>query len=251
MSKDDQTFDGIANKFVHNIYGTSKGKLRHLLLCDLMGQRLADGMPLRVIDVGGGTGIMSRFLAELGHDVTLSDASEDILAIAKEADVAQRLTIRHEPILAISDLDTYDLVLCHAVLEWLGDPQEAIGYLATQMRPGASLSLSFFNRDAALFSNALYGNFDYIARGMKVKNQVRLNPQSPLRPADVIGWVTELGLTIDQTTGIRCFHDYMRDKTAPDRQFDELYALERQYNQTEPFCWLGKYLHLWLTKPSV
>ncbi len=32
------------------------------------------------------------------------------------------------------------------------------------MKPGARLSLSFFNQDANLFANAIYGNFDYIAK---------------------------------------------------------------------------------------
>lgn len=118
------------------------------------------------------------------------------------------------------------------------------------MRPGAQLSLSFFNRDAALFGNAVYGNFDYIAQGMKIRNQVRLTPQHPLQPKTVIQWVEEQGLAIVAMRGIRCFHDYLRNPEHATSEYQKLYQLERQYNRQEPYLWLGKYFHLWITKPA-
>ncbi|GFD68430.1 tRNA 5-carboxymethoxyuridine methyltransferase [Alteromonas sp. KUL156] len=243
----DRIFDGIAEKFSNNIYGTTKGKLRHTLLCDVLSPYLTT--PLRAIEIGGGTGVMTAHIASMGHAVTLTDASKDVLeqarAVLGEFD---NITIKQQYLQAIEDLANYDLVVCHAVLEWLEAPFDAIDFIFHNMRPGACLSLSFFNQDANLFANAIYGNFDYIAKGMKVKKQVRLNPKQPLSAMRVVEHCEKLGFEVLEKAGIRCFHDYMRDTSHQSSKFDDLLALERQYHKTEPYMWLGKYFHLMLKK---
>ena len=243
----DQSFNGLAEKFNRNIYGTTKGRLRHQLLCDVLSEVLAEEPAQNIIELGGGTGVMSAFLAGLGHQLTLTDISEDILTIARQQ-LGAAIAIRQADLFDINDLSEFDVVVCHAVLEWLARPYQALAMLAERMQAGAKLSLTFFNRDAALFSNAVYGNFDYIARGMKVKKQVRLNPQQPLVPKDVIAEVQNLGFTVHSMRGIRCFHDYLRDRDMDDSKYEELLATERQYGHQEPYLWLGKYFHLWLEK---
>ena len=251
MKSTDQYFDGIAKKFATNIYGTTKGRLRHLLLVETLSPYLQSSRPLNVMDLGGGTGIMTKVLADAGHQVTLMDASEDVLALAREylAELPH-VTIRQGSIQTETQIDQQDLIVCHAVLEWLAEPLEALSLIYQKMKPGSALSLTFFNRDAALFGNAIYGNFDYINRGMKVKNQVRLNPNNPLVPAEVISHAESLGFTVNAVTGIRCFHDYMRERQLTDAEFEALVALEKQYMNKAPYCWLGKYMHLMLEKPA-
>ncbi len=251
MKSIDQYFDGIAKKFATNIYGTTKGRLRHLLLVETLMPYLQNSQRLKVMDLGGGTGIMTKVVADAGHEVTLVDASEDVLELAREylAEVPG-VTIRQGTIQSEKDIAQQDLVICHAVLEWLAEPLAAVTDIYQQMKPGSALSLTFFNRDAALFGNAVYGNFDYISRGMKVKNQVRLNPNNPLVPAEVIAHAESLGFSVKSVTGIRCFHDYMKDKHLDDEQFEALVALEKQYMHQPPYCWLGKYIHLMLQKPA-
>ncbi|RDV26034.1 methyltransferase domain-containing protein [Alteromonas aestuariivivens] len=254
MKHNDQYFNGIADKFAKNIYGTSKGRLRHQLLVEALSPWLSKA-PMRILEVGGGTGIMTRELLVMGHDVLLTDASEDILGLAREmlAEYTTRpgqLEIMQIPLWELEPQADIDLVVCHAVLEWLENPLQAIEHLYSLTPAGKRLSLSFFNRDAALFGNVLYGNFDYIARGMKVKNQVRLNPQNPVSPQQAIAQAEKCGFVVEQVTGIRCFHDYLKERLGSDEAFEQLLALERQYNRQPPFSWLGKYLHLMLHKPA-
>ncbi len=244
----DQIFDGLADKFASNIYGTSKGRLRHTLLCEAVAPWLPSP-PGKILELGGGTGVFARFLAEQGQKVTFTDASEDVLEHAKTVLRDQPgIHISQARLQDITDINHYDMIVCHAVLEWLDKPLDAIAYLAGEMASGALLSLSFFNRDALLFGNALYGNFDYIAQGMKVKKKVRLNPHHPLSVEPVIASCEDAGLAIRAKTGIRCFHDYLKDRDMQESHFDQLLALEREYNQRHPYLWLGKYFHLMLEK---
>lgn len=241
------SFDGIANKFDSNIYGTTKGRIRHELLCFYL-NRFLDAATLNVADLGGGTGMMSREFAQRNHQVLLTDLSADVIEIAKErlADY-NNVEIRQQSIvesLADNCFKTVDLILCHAVLEWLDSPLSVVSSLIENARPGSYLSISFFNHDANLFGNALYGNFDYIDKGLKVKNQVRLNPKNPLRPQEVLAHIqANDNATIVHDAGLRCFHDYMFDRDRVDERYDGILHLEKQLGATHPYKYLGKYYH--------
>ncbi|MEP4889222.1 MAG: methyltransferase domain-containing protein [Aliiglaciecola sp.] len=247
MSKNsDQSFDSLMDKFANNIYGSSKGKLRHeLLVNNLRNYIKLEDKPLDIIDVGGGTGIMSKVMLEWGHKLTYNDLSADAVAMAKQ-NLAEFDDVRFL-CCSLSELpnqQSYDVVICHAVLEWLESPLDAISSLVTKVKPGGLLSLSFFNKDAHRFGNLLYGNFDYVAADMKNKNTVRLNPNNALEPKKVINHLDNLPVKIISSAGIRCFHDYLKDISKQTDEYENIKAAEIKYGHTEPYKWLGKYFHL-------
>lgn len=246
----DQSFDRIAEKFEKNIYGTTKGRLRHELLEHYLLQHLS-ATPMRVLDAGGGTGVMSKTLAALGHQVLLNDVSEDALSIARQklADFSQ-VSYHCGPLQSLAEQEPFDLILCHAVLEWLSQPLDAIDGLLTKLAPGGKLSLSFFNRDAHLFSNIIYGNFDYIDKDFVVPNRVRLNPNKAVCPAEVLHFLEAAGMQVVHKAGIRCFHDYVRDKSIQTTHYEQLKAKELEYGTSHPYVWLGRYFHLIAIKPG-
>ena len=104
----------------------------------------------------------------------------------------------------------------------------AIAQLRQLLEPGGMLSLMFYNKDAKRFANILFGNFDYVAADFQVKKKVSLNPQHPLTPDDVLRWCQAAGFKVIQKTGVRCFHDYLRDRGLQHSHFDQLLALELQ-----------------------
>ncbi len=242
------SFDGIANKFDKNIYGTSKGRLRHLLLQHYLREQLEHPEALCVLDAGAGTGVMAEVFAQAGHELELVDVSEEALAIAKNRLAnypATSFTCNN----IMSLKQTYDLILCHALLEWLDDPKTAISYLLDRLNDNGVLSLSFFNQDAKFFGNAIYGNFEYLAKGMKVRNVVRLNPNNPQSPREILSYLETFPyVSIETTAGIRCFHDYMRDINMQNSRFDDILALEKSQGSQEPFKWLGKYFYIKIRK---
>ena len=149
----------------------------------------------------------------------------------------------------VPEQQQYPVVLCHAVLEWLADPQAAIADLYQLVAPGGALSLMFYNVDAKRFSNIVYGNFNYVLRDLAYKKKVSLSPQQPLNPLDVVAWCQQQGFMLHSKTGVRCFHDYLRDRSEQETEFDKLLEVELKYNRTEPYASLGRYQHLLLLKP--
>lgn len=269
MSNNDCNFDTRTNTFKKNIYGTGKGKIREaVLMRDLtrfLAERLEeqikeqvkeevkDNSEIKILDVGGGQGQIALQLAEMGFDVTLSDISADMLKIAQ--DNAHKRNISNVSFIhsALQDLPNklnqeYDLVLCHAVFEWLENPKQAFELLTKFSSAKGVISLMFYNQAGQVLSNLVYGNFDYIKAGLKAKKVVKLNPQSSLKSEDVLAWCEEFNLDILVKSGVRCFHDYMRDITKWDTDFDNILKMELQYSQQEPYASIGRYMHLLLQK---
>jgi SAM-dependent methyltransferase len=95
-----------------------------------------------VLEIGCGTGLLTRHLVGAGHRVVATDASEAMLAIARtaapDADV-RRLTLPDDPLPAVDAI-----VGVGHVLNYLGDEsavQRALAGLATALRPGGILAI--------------------------------------------------------------------------------------------------------------
>jgi len=254
----DHSFDGLSEKFAQNIYATSKGKIRTAVVWrDLeMGLSLLGDRKLRILDAGGGFGFFSQKLAALGHEVVLCDLSEDMLKLAKHQIEESKLEAQIQLIhCAIQDLpqhliaaEQFDLVLCHAVVEWLADPKSTVAGLLNYLKPGGLFSLLFYNRDALLYQSLVVGNFDYIRAGLVKKRQQKLTPTNPQTPADVYQWLSEWGMQVHCKSGVRVIHDYMRHKEDQQKKFSDLLEMELRYCQQEPFVHLGRYMHVMASK---
>src|SRR5262245_26129446 len=91
-------------------------------------RRHVAGDALRVLDAGGGNGLDSIPLAVAGHHVTIVDYSAEMLGDAAHNAAAlgaqDRLATLQANLLALPKLfpePTFDLVLCHNVLQYVDD----------------------------------------------------------------------------------------------------------------------------------
>lgn len=251
----DQSFDNRAEFFKKQIYGTSKGKIRAAVVWRDLEEILTkfpNGKSLKILDVGGGFGFMAQKLAALGHNVTVVDISSDMITLGKKelenlelSGTIDFIQGACQDILSIVGDKRYDLVMCHAVLEWLVDPKPVIKLLEECIADNGVLSLMFYNKTALLFQSLVVGNFDYIKAGLVKKRRQKLTPITPLYIDEVFAWVKEVGLSICQMTGVRIVHDYMRDKSEQNSKFEDLLHYELEYCRHKDFAHLGRYIHIW------
>lgn len=253
----DRNFDDIAEKFSKNIYGTTKGRIRQAILWQELDALLTTlpAVPLSVLDAGGGEGQTGCGIAALGHNVVLCDLSAEMLSrarrLAEEKGVSDNMQFKQ---ISAQHAGQYldkpvDLVLFHAVLEWVAEPQQALRALYDVLKPGGVLSLMFYNINGLTMQTMVLGNFGYLQAGLGKRKRKTLSPDYPRDPQQVYGWLQECGFTIENKTGIRVFHDYLRDKNKQSERFDEVLALEKQYCHQEPFLSLGRYIHVTARKP--
>ena len=105
----------------------------------------------RWIDVGCGSGVFSRILADHGADVLGVDGSIAMIEAARAGggepapryEVRMIETLEREP-------GGYDGVLCLSVIEYLDDPIAGLAILTRLLRPGGALVLSAPNRHSGL-----------------------------------------------------------------------------------------------------
>ncbi len=192
----------------------SRTSLRRAVVLEVLrsalDERSASG--LDVLDAGGGSGGFAVPLAQLGHRVTVLDPSPNSLAAlerrAAEAEVSALVSgVQGE----LSDLDapggspaSYDLVLCHSVLEVVDDPAAALVSVAGVLRPGGMVSVLAANRTAAVLARAVAGHIaeanrlltdpagrsghdDALARRFSLNELLDLISGAGLRPARVHG----------------------------------------------------------------
>jgi SAM-dependent methyltransferase len=128
--------------------------------------KAAERDTLDVLDTGGGTGVFAVPVARLGHRVTVVDPSPDALFAlerrAAEAGVTDRVRgVQGDThgLLDVVEPGSYDMVLCHGVLEYVDDPAEAVRNVTGALRPAGVLSLLAAGRGGAVLARALAGHF--------------------------------------------------------------------------------------------
>lgn len=251
----DRHFDELATRFAEKIYGGAKGAIRLAVLQADLKEALPE-RPLRVLDVGAGLGHMSLWLAQRGHQVTLAEPAAPMLEGARqrfaEAGIAATFIQAPWQDLLGQLTQPYDLVLCHAVLEWLAEPHAILPVLHQLTAPGGWLSLAFYNKDALIYRNLLKGHFRKLREHSFAGEKHSLTPQQPLDPREL---ATQLAVhwTVESQSGVRVFHDYMprdfQEKTASNN-LAELIEMELAYRRHPSFAGLGRYLH-WICRANL
>lgn len=204
---------------------------------------------VKVLDLGGGTGVYAVPMAKAGHPVTVVDQSPDALATlrrrANAAGVGELVTA------VLSDLDAFDggsaelaadVVLCHRVLEYVDNPVQTLIEAGRAVRAGGVLSIVSASRFGAILSRVLGGRCEE-ARALldDPDNRVGGTDQS-LRRFEV-GQLTELlgqaSLSVISSRGVGLFEELTsRHGTLADN------GLAAALDRSAPFVEVAPYIHL-------
>jgi len=260
----DRNFDDLADRFRRNIYGSMKGTIRlNVIERDFRAhipEYFIDSKDRQVIDIAAGEARFSSILARSGCGLVVNDISRKMLDYAEEevdknlSGVLQqpfdRIHFVHAPLQGLRDIlaeralpKKYDLIICHALIEWLSEPQKLAGYLRELIAPDGYLSLTFYNLNGLAFKNLLRTNFKKFDIDNFKPHKGSLTPAHPQNPHDVQTLFEQHGFQIICRSGIRVFHDYIFDPVLRDRDVDGLLARELEYSQREPFWQMARYIH--------
>ena len=264
----DQNFDSLTERFDRRLYGKPKGQLR----LQLVSEALLEDCPaistdtnkkLRVLDLGCGLGQVTELLASHGHSVIACDISERMLEQARARILSDtpaclaNIQFEHCSLQTLAEKvdGQFDLIIFHAVLEWLDEPRAGLAALLPWLREDGELSLLFYNLHALLFRNLLRGDFRRMELEKVEGEAGSLTPKNPLKPEDVEQWLAELGLTITSKRGIRTFFDFMEQANTPQRlqkiSLQDVVAMERRLGKQEPYLGLARYQMRHCRKTSI
>jgi S-adenosylmethionine-dependent methyltransferase len=225
------------------------------------------GAPLRVLDVGGGSGMFAVPLAQLGHDVTVVDPSADALAtLHRRADtVGVGMRVRGlqgdgDRMHAVLDGagaaggagpgDQFDLVLCHSVLEVVDDPVSTLREIAGVLRPGGQLSIATVNRAGAVLARAVSGH-PKEARALLADQDPAPGRARPVRrrfsPPELLDLVSGAGLVPGEWRGVSVVADLLGASSGADPA--AIRDLELALAGSSPYRDVATGLHVLATRP--
>jgi SAM-dependent methyltransferase len=219
-----------------------------------------DGRAPRVLDVGGGSGVLAVPFAAAGCVVTVVEPNPNALATlsrrATDAGVSDHITAVQGDSDALGQVvpaGSADLVLAHGLLEVVDDPKNTVAAMAEAVAPGGVVSVLAANRTAALLHRAVAGKLDEAAR---LDPAGRLPAETLLRRYDTDGLLallTDAGLTVELVQGHGVLGELVPGSVLqqdPSAQ-DALADLELRLAQTSPFRDIAARLHVIARKLSV
>jgi S-adenosylmethionine-dependent methyltransferase len=217
------------------------------------------GTPLRVLDVGGGSGMFAVPLARLGHDVTVVDPSADALAtLRRRAETAGVGSLvrgiqgdgdqLHESV--PSDGGGYDLALCHYVLEVVDDPGTTLREIVGAVRSGGQVSVATANRAGAVLARAVAGH-PVEALALVEDRDTAPGRSRPARrrfsPEEMLALVETAGLRPGAWRGVSVVADLLEATSGADPQ--AVRSLELALAEVSPYRDVAAGLHVLAARP--
>jgi len=242
---------------------TPEGRLRaDLTFANLLDFISPNGTrSLHALDLGCGTGAMSVRLAQLGVHVTAVDSSDAMLELAQQniadAGVGDKITVKqHDARKEMFPAESFDIVLCHNLLEYMGDPEAVLrGAVRMIRRPSGVLSLLARNQAGEVMKSALRegdlasanANLDseWTTESL-YRGKVRL-----FRPEPVEEMMTRASLEVIARRGVRVLSDYLPATISRSTEYERIFALERELGLRREFYGVSRYLHVLARSGSV
>jgi S-adenosylmethionine-dependent methyltransferase len=235
---------------------TAKGRLR----LELAFTNLQEFLPVQQshnslcgLDLGCGTGATAVRLARLGVHVTMLDSSLAMLDLAKrealEEGVSERVTLKQGDASELSSLfnvGSFDVILCHNLLEYVDDPgavlrgvarlmrgPEAIVSILVRNQPGEVLKAAMRTGDLARAEAALTAEWgEEPLYGGKVRLFTSDSLEAMLKAAS---------LTIIARRGVRNLADYLPPQISLSAEYEPIFGLEHKLGTRAEFAAIARY----------
>jgi len=251
---DSERFRSGANKYAAYLE-TFEGRLRS----DLAFANLQDFLPPQprpvvcALDIGSGTGATAVRLARLGIHVTLLDSSQAMLdiakGVAKQAAVTDRIVLQHGDASQLANLfptRSFDVILCHNVLEYCDDPVRVLSGTASALRDSSSiLSVLVRNQAGEVFKAAMQtGDLAEATNSLTAEwgqeslygSRVRL-----FTPASLQAMLQAASLGLIAERGVRVLADYLPSRISRSAEYDRIVELERKLGSSPQYAAVARY----------
>lgn len=260
----DNRFQPDAGKYAAYL-NTPEGRLR----LDLTFANLQEFLPalqannsLSALDLGCGTGAVAVRLAQLGFHVTLLDSSLAMLDIAERAaidpGVSDKMVLKHGDAAQSASLfrcGSFDLILCHNLLEYVDDPGAVLCGAARVMR-GSSAIFSVLVRNQAgeaLKAAIQSGDLAAAKEGLTAEwgqeslygGKVRLFTSVSLR-----NMLKAASFRVIAERGVRVIVDYLPPQVSRSDEYERILELERKLGSRAEFAAMARYIHVLARRAS-
>lgn len=255
MFKNENRFESDVSRYAAYLE-TPEGRLRG----DLTFANLQDFLPapsrtdsLCALDLGCGTGTAGIRLARLGIHVTLLDSSPTMLDLAKrtisEAGVSN-ITVTHGDAVRVADIfqrESFDIILCHSILEFVDDPGAILRGAVRLMRDSSAILSVLVRNQAGEVLKAALQTGDLAAAEQNLDKEwgeeslyggkIRLFTSEFLE-----AMLQDASAAVTARRGVRVIADYLPAQISRSAEYERIFALERKLGRRSEFFGIARYM---------
>ena len=255
--KNESRFENDASRYAAYLE-TPEGRLR----TDLAFANLREILPasagvnsLRALDLGCGTGAAAVRLARLGIHVTLLDSSAAMLALAERtvvaAGVSDKITVKRGDASQLADIfqtRSFDIILCHNLLEYVDDPGAVLLGAARALRDSSAILSVLVRNQAGEVLKAVLQTGDLAKAEHNLTAEWGEESLYGGR-ARLFTWealeaiLKDASLTINGRRGVRVIADYLPAQISRSAEYERIFALERKLGKRREFFGVARYIH--------
>ena len=235
---------------------TAEGRLRlDLAFANLQEFLPQSPRPLHALDLGGGTGDIAVRLARLGLHVTLLDTSLPMLDFAeqasREAGVAEKIALKHgdaTQLATLFDEGSFDLILCHNILEYVDEPCAVLLSAARALRgPPGLISVLVRNQAGEVLKAAIKdGDLATAEHNLTAEwgHESLYGGRVRLFAADSLhAMLATASLVVSAERGVRVISDYSPQRISRNDEYERIFEFERKLGRRPEFAAVARYTH--------
>lgn len=219
------------------------------LIKRIVWKQLGDVHDKKILDFGSGIGVTANYLAD-HNDVTAIEPDEESVRERWSDNRYTQITGSTDELRKFAD-ETFDLIICHNVLEYAEDRVDIVKEFARILKPDGKISIVKHNRAGRVMQMVVLLNDFEHAHSLLDGNDGMASKYGAIRyyeDSDIEKWCPELMIT--KTLGMRTFWDMQQNQEIhkdTDWQ-DKMAEIEMRVSDIDEYKDIAFFHHLMIEK---
>lgn len=203
----------------------------------------------RILDFGSGEGITADHFAKENNVIAVEPSKEMLANAWKDYEYTQIVGDIND--LCIFENETFDVIICHNVLEYIDDKESVVKELSRVLKKGGLMSIAKHNRAGRVMQMAvLLDDFAKANALLDGENSMasKFGAIRYYEDDDIVKWAPELA--ISDIFGIRTFWDLQQnqEKHGDEEWQERMLQLEMRVSQISEYRNIAFFRHILLKK---
>ena len=217
------------------------------LYYDILFEQLQDIKGKRVLDFGSGFGLVANHLAK-ENQVLAVEPNEEMVALRTQDYSYQQLVGSLDQLASLEDA-SFEVILCHNVLEYVEDRKAILKEFTRLLKPGGLLSIVKHNEVGRVLQTVVFENDTRKALALLAGQDLETHSMGLAQAYDLDAAVEDLALEVKDYQGIRVFYGLQDNRFKGQEGWREsMLQMELAVCQEPPYRDMAFFQHYWLTR---
>ena len=171
---------------------------------DILFEQLKDIKDKRVLDFGSGFGLVANHLAK-ENQVLAVEPNEEMLALRVQDHPYQQFVGSLDQLASLEDA-SFEVILCHNVLEYVEDRKAVLKEFTRLLKPGGLLSIIKHNEVGRVLQTVVFENNIQKSLDLLAGQDLETHSMGLAQAYDLAATVEDLALEVKDYQGIRVFY---------------------------------------------